>query len=133
NSISYKSRVHIKDIQDFYTIKSGVIVAIHQRGLLPLLKYDGITLTTGRASNVAISKRVYQKLPGPYSSCRADPATPQPYDSDYYKITVNVSLYYQNLCFEICLQYKYIIPMCNCSDPSIPPVKKFFFSFLSLN
>ena len=30
-----------------------------------------------------------------------------------------MGLYTQNLCLEICFQYSYAIPNCNCSDPSV--------------
>lgn len=33
---------------------------------------------------------------------------------------MEITKYSQRLCFEVCLQYKYIIPTCGCADASIP-------------
>ena len=84
-----------------------------------MIKYEGVEISTGVSANIAITRTFYSKLSSPYSDCRNDVDTPLSTDSDFYKYTVLVGSYTQNSCFEICFQYKYAIPNCNCSDPSV--------------
>lgn len=102
---------------DYYTIKRGIHVFVHERGYLPLFNNEGIDVMASTASNIAISKTKYSKYDPPYSSCRRDVATILSTDSDLYKKTLSVSSYTQKLCFELCLQNLFIIPACSCSDP----------------
>lgn len=122
NGLKMEIFVGISGKQDFFSIKKGTKVAIHQRGVRPLLKYDGIELSTGIASNIAISRTNYSQEPPPYSKCRSNPNTFLSDDSVYHSYTLSISKYYQKLCYEICLQYEQIVPNCDCADPSIPIV-----------
>ena len=91
---------------------------VHNRGELPLFKNEGIDIQSGTATNIVISKSKYSKYDPPYSNCRRDVATILSTDSDIFKETLKVSKYRQKLCYEICMQKLYIIPKCNCADPS---------------
>ncbi|CAF1056474.1 unnamed protein product [Brachionus calyciflorus] len=122
NGLKMELFVGLGGSQDYYTIKKGVKVVVHKRGVRPLLKYDGIEISTGTSSNIAISRTNYTKEQYPYSDCRPDPDTTLTTDSSYHIKTLQISKYYKKLCFEICLQYEQIIPNCLCADPSIPSV-----------
>ena len=104
---------------DYYTVSRGVHVVVHERGTLPLFKNDGVNAMASEATNIAISKTVYSKYDPPYSNCRRDVSSVKSGDSEIYKKTLQISNYYQKLCYELCLQYNYIIPNCSCADPSI--------------
>jgi hypothetical protein len=106
--------------QDFYTMKQGILVLVHERGVHPLIKYEGYYAQGSTVTNIGISKTKYSKKEYPYSDCRKDVSTILPTDSDIFIKTKKLGKYYQKLCYEICLQEKYIIPNCGCSDPSIP-------------
>lgn len=100
--------------------QSGFYVAVTNNSRLPLTKYEGVKIATGYATNIAIQKTYYYNLGPPYSDCREDVSTSTSQDSIYYKKTLEITTYSQKLCFEICLQYEYIIKVCGCADPSIP-------------
>lgn len=100
--------------------QSGFYISVNNNSQLPLTKFEGIYIPTGYASKIGIDKTYYYKLDQPYSDCRKDTSSIKESDSNYYKDTINLTKYSQKLCFEICLQYEYIIPVCGCSDPSIP-------------
>lgn len=103
-----------------YMEQSGFYLSVNNNSQLPLTKYEGIFIPTGYASKIAMDKTYYYKLDSPYSDCRMDTSTYTDSDSVYYKKTLNVTKYSQKLCFEICMQNEYIIPVCECADPSIP-------------
>ena len=105
---------------DYYVIKNGIHVIGHNPGEMPLFKNEGIDVQTQTATNIAISKTKYSKYDPPYSTCRRDVSSILPTDSEVYKQTLKISKYRQKLCYEMCLQTFYIIPKCNCSDPTIP-------------
>ncbi|RNA20730.1 FMRFamide-activated amiloride-sensitive sodium channel isoform X1, partial [Brachionus plicatilis] len=122
NGLKMEIFVGVSGIQDVFSIKTGIKVVIHERGVRPILKYDGIEVSTGVAANIVVSRTNFSKQPLPYSSCRSDPENLLSTDSKYHKYTLSISRYYQKLCYEICLQYEQIVPNCQCADPSIPIV-----------
>ena len=89
------------------TIFKGFYVAVQENGHYPNTKYDGIYTPVGLSSNIAIKKSIYTKLSYPYSNCTTDTNTNYP------------EKYNREDCYEQCLQNKFIIPYCNCADPSI--------------
>ena len=103
-------------------MKSGLYVAIHNQTNLPLVKDEGFIVQTGASANIAIERTFYSRLSSPFSDCRKDVDSVLPTDSQFYKYTSQITKYSQKLCYEICFQYKYAIPRCNCSDPSVPVV-----------
>lgn len=100
--------------------QSGFYIAVTNNSQLPLTKFEGIKIATGFATNIAVKNTFYYKLGPPYSNCRKDVSTYSDDDSIYYRETLKVNTYSQKLCFQICIQYEYIMVSCNCSDPSIP-------------
>ena len=103
---------------NYYIMKSGVHVFVHDRGVLPIYVNEGIDILPGTASSITVSRTKYTKCEAPYSSCRKEPDTVQSSDGDIYRETLQVSKYTQKMCYEICVQDLYVIPNCNCSDPS---------------
>ena len=97
----------------------GFYVAITNNKNKPLIKYEGIEVSTGASTNIGISRTFYSRLSSPYGNCRNDIDTPLSSDSDYYRYTSQIGRYTRNQCYEVCFQYKYAIPNCNCSDPSV--------------
>ena len=84
-----------------------------------MVKFQGIDIQTGSATNVEVSRIFYEKLLTPNSDCRNN-LTMVSTDSKYFKLTSTLSnQYYQRLCYEIYINVNTIIPNCNCSDPSI--------------
>ena len=100
---------------------SGFFVAIINDTVQPNFKYEGIQISPGFVANLGVTRRFYAKLPRPYGDCRDDPLEPaMSSDSTYYNYTLDAGgNYTRNQCYEICFQYSYAIPMCNCADPSI--------------
>ena len=102
------------------SMSNGFYVSISNDSSQPMIKYEGIEISPGHVTNIGITRTFYEKLPSPYSECRPNPLEPAlSTDSYYYKLTVDMGIYKQNQCFEICFQYSYAIPVCNCSDPSV--------------
>lgn len=85
----------------------------------PIIKYEGIEVSPGFITNIGIIRSFYLKLPYPYGDCRDDVDIPSVSDSDFYRYTIQIGKYTRNQCFEVCFQYSYAIPNCNCSDPSV--------------
>jgi hypothetical protein len=107
------------DYQDWYTVDSGIYVSIHNNSRMPLMGTEGFTVSTNEATNVGVNRNFYYKLGYPYSECRKNVDTPLATDSDYFKNSLKVNAYSQQLCFDICFDSEYVLPNCNCSDPSI--------------
>lgn len=101
------------------TKNTGFYISITNNSILPMYNYEGLVVPLGLQSNIAIQRNFFYKLPSPYSNCRDNVETPLSTDSYYYKLTAASSKYTRNLCLEVCLQYKYIIAIFNCSSPSI--------------
>ena len=97
----------------------GFYVAITNNTNKPLIKCEGIEVSTGASTNIGISRTFYKKLPTPYGKCRNDVDSPLSTDSDYYKYTLRMGKYTRNQCFEVCFQYKYAIEKCKCADGSV--------------
>lgn len=108
--------------QDFYTTQKGAYIVVHNRSRTPSVKYEGITVQSGTASSIGVSRTVYSKLGKPFSNCRKDVSTILSTDSEIFKQTRAITEYSQKLCYELCLQNLFIIPDCKCADPTIPIV-----------
>jgi hypothetical protein len=125
NGLTMELFVGIPGRQDFYTYQYGAYVIVHNRtSRVPLVKYEGMPVKTGAATNIGVTRTFYKKKEAPYSECRANVDTIMESDSVYFKMTSNITKYTQKLCYEICLQYEYIIPLCKCADPSVPIIDR---------
>ena len=94
-------------------------MAITNNSIYPQIKYEGVDIAPGYETNIGIERYFYYKMPSPYSNCRDNVETTSSADSLFYTLTAQLSQYTRNLCYEVCFQYKYVIPACNCSDPSV--------------
>jgi hypothetical protein len=92
--------------RDNYTMEKGVVVAVHERGRLPVMKYDSLKVGVGQAASISVSRTNYSKLSKPYSDCRVDLTKKLPTDSIYYNMTFDMSKYYQRLCLGLNFFYK---------------------------
>ena len=117
--LSHCLKINKDGIQDFEALSSGFYVAVTNNSNKPIIKYEGIEASVGYVTNIGITRSFYNKMPSPYGDCRDNIETPMSTDSDYYKYTVLLGKYTRNQCFEICFQYKFVIPNCNCSDASV--------------
>lgn len=115
--------------QDMYTIKRGVKVAIHERGMIPLIKEQGINVATNTAVDIGISRTKISKLGPPYSDCRMNVTEILATDSKYFKFAAIYSKYYQKFCFQLCMQHEQIIAKCGCADPNLPTLDGTNFTF----
>jgi hypothetical protein len=109
---------------DLYTISAGLYIAVHNNSRVPLLKYEGFPISVGSASTIGISRTFYDRMGPPYSGCRENVKDILPKDSQYYKETLKVNEYSQQLCFELCFQGEMVTKNCSCWDPSIPYVER---------
>ena len=98
---------------------SGFYVSITNNSNYPQIRYEGIDIAPGFETSIGIERSFFNKLSSPYGNCRDDITTPRSSDSLYYTLASQISQYTRNLCYEICFQYKYCIPMCKCADPSV--------------
>jgi hypothetical protein len=107
------------DVQNLFSISNGFYLAVTNNSIYPQIKYEGIHVPTGYATNIGIQRSFFQSLSSPFSNCRDNIDTPLSTDSDFYKKTVKISRYTRNLCYEVCFQYKFVIPNCDCVSASI--------------
>ncbi len=87
----------LKELSGKYSITSGMVVALHERGKLPSVTSDVVTVSPNMATNIAFRKTEYKKLSSPYSKCRKNPDKLLPTDSEYHRETLNLSFYTQLL------------------------------------
>lgn len=104
--------------QDFLMEKRGFYLAVHNNSILPLINFEGIKLSVGQMTEIGIKRTYFNKLGQPYSKCRKNTKITKD-DSEFYKISLKYGGYNRKACIEVCLQNKFIIPRCNCSDPQI--------------
>ena len=112
-----------KGKSDNFTIERGAHVLIHNNSIFPLVKFQGINVQTGSATNIGVLRSIYKKFSSPNLNCRENLEVLET-DSLYYKLATKISTtetkdYYQRLCYEIFIQLTTIIPSCNCMDPSV--------------
>ncbi|RNA14620.1 DEgenerin Like [Brachionus plicatilis] len=105
--------------QDFLNEKRGILLVAHNNSANPALRLEGIKLPVGTSAEIGIKRTFYKKLSEPFSKCVINASEFRENDSESYKQTVLSGSYTKKKCFENCLQFKFIIPKCNCSDPQI--------------
>ncbi len=110
----------IPGTQDYYTDVRGIYLAVTTSGTTPVTSYTGVKLPVSQATNIKISQTSITNLPAPFSTCRQDVSTSLSSDNSIYKRTLQLNTYSIPLCYDLCLQSLFIVPKCNCSDPSLP-------------
>ena len=105
--------------QNFFLESKGFYLQINNRTDKPFVKYSGITVETGKTSNVEVRKELVVTVPYPHSDCRKD-LTPLKTDYVYYKYTASITTYYQHLCIDIYFQLTLVVPNCGCYEANSP-------------
>ena len=108
--------------QQQYIFKSGLRVIVHNQSVIPFPEEDGIDVSTGQQTNIAVSRTFIERLPPPYNDCieELDETT-----SARNKILAalkeeyKLETYTQKFCMKVCYQ-EYIIEECGCYDFSSP-------------
>ncbi|CAF1004817.1 unnamed protein product [Brachionus calyciflorus] len=108
--------------QDLFLEKKGLYIVVHNNSYEPDVKFEGMKLPVGFSADVSVHRYFYNRLGPPYGSCKEDTSKSNEDDPEFYKATIALGLYSRRICLEICIQNLFIIPRCNCSDPSIPIV-----------
>lgn len=108
--------------QEQYIYKSGMRVIVHNQSVIPFPDEDGIDVSVGRQSNIAVSRTFIERLPPPYNDCieELDEVT-LTRNSLLASLKENYHLetYTQKYCLKVCYQ-NYIISNCGCFDYSSP-------------
>jgi hypothetical protein len=104
-----------------FSVSNGLHVMVNNQSSSISKAFDGLDVSTGTETSVAITKTISHQLPFPYSGCYNDKETNDyigKHDSNLIKEmkTINMS-YSQNGCFELCFQ-QFIIDQCGCHLPS---------------
>jgi hypothetical protein len=82
-----------------------------------MTNFDGIVVPTGFATDVGITRTYYSKQSSPFSNCVTDSGT---FTSTYFSMTVNsVGGYVRLACYEICMQFEFMVANCSCLDSSV--------------
>lgn len=109
--------------QQIYTFKSGVRIIVHNQSSIPYPDEEGIDISTGQQTNVAVSRTFINRLGPPFSDCLFDSGINSKVERsktiqkmiDIYNLTV----YDQNSCLKVCLQ-EIIYEECRCFDWKLP-------------
>jgi hypothetical protein len=87
--------------RDNYTMEKGIALAVHERGQMPIMKYDALKVGTSQAASVSVTRMNFSKLGKPYTNCRTDLSQKTSSDTVYYNMTFDMSKYYQRLCIGV--------------------------------
>jgi hypothetical protein len=109
-------------LQQQFTFKTGIRVIVHNQSVQPFPLEDGIDVSTGEQTNIAVSRTFIEHLGEPYNDCidKLDQSAQQrnslveSLQSDF-----NLTYYDQKYCLKVCLQ-QFIIEKCACFDYSLP-------------
>lgn len=123
NGLRLELFVGIPDVNQRFVLKSGVRVIIHNQSITPFPDEDGIDVSAGKQTNIAIGRVFVNRLPDPFSDCidNLDLNHNKNLALQYIEIMSNLSnsKYNQKYCLKLCLQ-QYVISKCNCYDLSLP-------------
>jgi hypothetical protein len=100
---------------------SGLHLFINNQSIDPV-RAEGIDVSTGYETNVALSKTSIRKLSKPYGNCIEDTLSKNSFDSELYRLTLeNYGKYRIRACFDMCYQH-YIVKNCACYSPLFPNI-----------
>lgn len=95
---------------------TGAHVIVHNRTVRQPQFYDGLSVSVGTCTNIAVSRVYSSRMQQPYSDCvRNGDLDNRPRDRSLYAATLlNANLTYrQSDCFDVCLQ-RYVVEYCGC-------------------
>lgn len=104
-----------------YSESMGVHVTVYNKSYRPFNpdQFEGLDVSVGTKTNIAI-QRVFKKiLPAPFSSCIQDAKSFKTTYTDYF--AKDNFTYRQAECIGLC-RHHYISQKCHCSDLSLPGV-----------
>ena len=94
---------------------TGALIRIDNSSYKTDHNLDGIRVSTGFQTNIAMQRAFKFTMPKPYSNCEVDENSDKTVGSELYKlIAASQYEYTQQLCFEQCYQ-KQVIEDCNCT------------------
>lgn len=106
------------------TRSSGIRLFIHNSSSIPLTEIEGISLSSGFETDIAIDQVYKYRLSKPYSDCIKDIYSLDSFQSDLFNITLkSLGKYSQKYCLQYCYQ-NFMIKQCKCSDISAPIYEK---------
>ena len=94
---------------------------VHNQSVVPIPDEDGIDVTVGMQSNIAIQRTFLYHQPSPYSNCIDKLSESDAKKNDYLQEMYNqinqdiIAQYMQKYCLKLCYQY-YIIDKCKCKS-----------------
>lgn len=100
-----------KQEQQQYTYKTGIRLVVHNQSIHPFIDEEGIDVSTGEETQVAMTRTFYKSLPKPYSSCLLELNEETARANELLEIlNANFSLasYTQTFCMKVCYQ-NYIV------------------------
>jgi hypothetical protein len=106
-----------KGLKPLYT-NLGIIVRINNQSY-SVSNNDGISVSPGFETNLAIDDRIYSYLlPKPYSNCDIDAENPTS-NSKFYNLFIEKGVTYsQETCIDTCFQEQFV-SNCNCTTSSL--------------
>lgn len=108
-------------LDEIGVIEKGIKVIVHNQSVTPMPLDEGLDVSPGSTTNIAISRVYLNKLSNPYSSCLNDLSANTNNPSDLMKIIffkLNQTEYRQKLCEAMCYQNN-VIKKCNCYDTAL--------------
>ena len=121
--------------QQEYTYLSGIKVLIRNQSIYPFPEDDGVDVSVGQQTNIAVSRTIIQHLPKPYNDCVDIIDNSNVNRNNIFKVmktVMNQTVYNVNFCLKMCTQL-YVNKSCGCYDYSLPYVSNFGVSNLYIN
>jgi hypothetical protein len=101
----------------------GVHIFINNQSIDPL-RAEGIDISSGYETNIALNKNSFIKLSEPYSDCVKDTLNQNEMSSYLFKLTLSsYGKYTRRSCFDMCYQ-DYIVENCDCFSILFPNITK---------
>lgn len=109
--------------QQFFSIKSGMRIVVHNQSIVPFIDEEGIDVSVGFQTNIALKRTFINRLPAPYSNCVDDYSTQENLAANdvfiFLKFFFAMGNYTQRYCLKACFQ-KFTIAQCGCYDFKLP-------------
>lgn len=107
-----------------FLYKSGMRVIIHNQSVIPFSDEDGLEVSAGEQTNIAITRLFVIRLPYPFSDCIDNFTSEENQSKNKFFKTLSetykeMSSYNQKYCLKSCLQ-EYLIKECSCYDFKLP-------------
>ncbi|RNA26752.1 amiloride-sensitive sodium channel subunit beta [Brachionus plicatilis] len=112
------------DLQQQYTYKAGMRLIIHNQSDIPFTNENGIDVSVGSQTNIAISRTMIKRKTYPYSNCIENHRSEKNLKRNSLLQIIterypNMTKYSQNYCLKVCLQ-EYFMKRCECFSLSLP-------------